>query len=139
MKMTVICLPGYTLDTKGSGSNEFVVRCLAGPPGKFSQLKEFKPVACQSLPVIKHGLPALMKYPHYGNSATYTCNEGYTLSGKAKTVGTFQAPCEKTCEFKIEPMKKWASSPWKTNLVHVPWLMPLEDDPALFVQEMAMM
>ena len=33
-------------------------------------------------------------------------------------------------------MKKWASSPWETDIVHVPWLMPLEDDPALFVQEM---
>ena len=33
-------------------------------------------------------------------------------------------------------MKKWASSPWETDIVHVPWLMPLEDDSALFVQEM---
>ena len=32
-------------------------------------------------------------------------------------------------------MKKWASSPWETNLVHVPWLMPLKDDSALSVQE----
>ena len=33
-------------------------------------------------------------------------------------------------------LKKWASSPWETNLVHVPGLMPLNDDSALFVQEM---
>ena len=33
-------------------------------------------------------------------------------------------------------MMKWASSPWETNIVHVPWLMPQEDDSVFFVQEM---
>ena len=30
------------------------------------------------------------------------------------------------------------SSHWETNLVHIPWLMPLKDDSSLFVQEMVM-
>ena len=33
-------------------------------------------------------------------------------------------------------VKKWASSPWETNLVHVPGLAPLKADSALFAQEM---
>ena len=39
---------------------------------------------------------------------------------------------------KLVLMKNWASSPWETNLVHAPGLMPLKDDSALFAQEMVM-
>ena len=35
-------------------------------------------------------------------------------------------------------MKIWANSPWETNLVHVPGLTPMKDDPALFALEMVM-
>ena len=58
------------------------------------------------------------------------------LQLKDKYVKLFFTPVTEFAGEELALMKKWASSPWETNLVHVPGLMPLTDDSALLVQEM---
>merc|ERR550514_1473080 len=55
---------------------------------------------------------------------------------KDKHVKLFFAPVTEFEGEELALMKKWASSPWETNLVHVPGLAPLKADSALFAQEM---
>jgi hypothetical protein len=58
------------------------------------------------------------------------------LQLKDKHVKLFFAPVTEFAGEELELMKKWASSPWETNLVHVPGLAPLKSDSALFAQKM---
>merc|ERR1719213_953733 len=54
---------------------------------------------------------------------------------KDKHIKLFFAP---VTEFKGEEMKlmqKWASSPWETHLVHIPGLLALKADEAVFAQK----
>jgi len=55
---------------------------------------------------------------------------------KDKHVKLFFAPVTEFAGEELALMKKWASSPWETNLVHVPGLAPLKADSALFAQQM---
>merc|ERR1719265_1159390 len=55
---------------------------------------------------------------------------------KDKHVKLFFSPVTEFEGEELALMKKWASSPWETNLVHVPGLAPLKADSALFAQEM---
>ena len=48
----------------------------------------------------------------------------------------FFSPATEFAGEKLALVKKWACAPWETNLAHAPWLMPLNDDSALSVQEM---
>merc|ERR1719454_130611 len=58
------------------------------------------------------------------------------LQLKDKHVKLFFAPVTEFQGEELALMKKWASSPWETNLVHVPGLLPLKADSALFAQAM---
>jgi len=58
------------------------------------------------------------------------------LQLKDKHVKLFFSPVTAFAGEELALMKKWASSPWETNLVHVPGLAPMKADPALFRQEM---
>merc|ERR1719181_1925336 len=58
------------------------------------------------------------------------------LQLKDKHVKLFFAPVTEFAGEELKLMKKWASSPWPTNLVHVPGLAPLKADSALFAQKM---
>jgi hypothetical protein len=58
------------------------------------------------------------------------------LQLKDKHVKLFFSPVTEFEGEELALMKKWASSPWETNLVHVPGLAPLKADSALFAQEM---
>jgi len=58
------------------------------------------------------------------------------LQLKDKHVKLFFSPVTEFAGEELALMKKWASSPWETNLVHVPGLAPLKADSALFQQEM---
>ena len=60
------------------------------------------------------------------------------LQLKGKRVKLFLSPVMEFAEKELALVKKWASSPWETNLVHVPGLIPLKDDSALFALEMVM-
>merc|ERR1719238_2330692 len=55
---------------------------------------------------------------------------------KDKHTKLFFAPVTAFAGEELKLMKKWASSPWETNLVHVPGLAPLKADPVLFAQKM---
>jgi hypothetical protein len=55
---------------------------------------------------------------------------------KDKHVKLFFSPVTEFAGEELALMKKWASSPWETNLVHVPGLAPLKADSALFAQKM---
>merc|ERR1719240_2567188 len=55
---------------------------------------------------------------------------------KDKHVKLFFAPVTEFEGEELALMKKWASSPWETNLVHIPGLAPLKADSALFQQKM---
>merc|ERR1719460_1196569 len=58
------------------------------------------------------------------------------LQLKDKHVKLFFAPVMEFAGEELALMKKWASKPWETNLVHVPGLAPLKADSALFAQKM---
>merc|ERR1719310_1384220 len=58
------------------------------------------------------------------------------LQLKDKHVKLFFSPVTEFAGEELRLMKKWASSPWETNLVHVPGLAPLKADSALFAQKM---
>merc|ERR1719240_2224300 len=58
------------------------------------------------------------------------------LQLKDKHVKLFFAPVTEFAGEELKLMKKWASSPWETNLVHIPGLAPLKADAALFRQEL---
>merc|ERR1719327_168254 len=58
------------------------------------------------------------------------------LQLKDKHVKLFFSPVTEYEGEELALMKKWASSPWETNLVHVPGLAPLKADSALFRQKM---
>merc|ERR1719240_2530069 len=58
------------------------------------------------------------------------------LQLKDKHVKLFFSPVTEFAGEELALMKKWASSPWETNLVHVPGLAPLKSDSALFQQKM---
>jgi len=58
------------------------------------------------------------------------------LQLKDKHVKLFFSPVTEFAGEELALMKKWASSPWETNLVHVPGLAPLKADSALFQQKM---
>merc|ERR1719327_768515 len=54
---------------------------------------------------------------------------------KDKHVKLFFMPVTEFKGEELNLMKKWASSPWETNLVHVPGLEVLEADSAVFAQK----
>merc|ERR1719181_986969 len=58
------------------------------------------------------------------------------LQLKDKHVKLFFSPVTEFAGEELALMKKWASSPWETNLVHVPGLAPMKADAALFQQKM---
>merc|ERR1719199_1970488 len=64
--------------------------------------------------------------------------KGFTNMAQAFTMAEklFLAPVTEFAGEELRLMKKWASSPWPTNLVHVPGLAPLKADSALFAQKM---
>merc|ERR1719321_1983189 len=54
---------------------------------------------------------------------------------KDKHIKLFFVPVTDFKGDSLARMKKWASQPWETHLVHVPGLAPLEADEAVFVQK----
>merc|ERR1719359_2223516 len=54
---------------------------------------------------------------------------------KDKHVQLFFMPVTEFEGEELALMKKWASQPWETNLVHVPGLEVLEADAAVFAQK----
>merc|ERR1719316_1719662 len=54
---------------------------------------------------------------------------------KDKHVKLFFAPITNFRGDEMKLMKKWASSPWPTHLVHIPGLLPLQADEKLFAQK----
>merc|ERR1719182_1229889 len=58
------------------------------------------------------------------------------LQLKDKHTKLFFAPVTEFKGKELKLMKKWASQPWATNLVHVPGLEPLKADEAVFAQTM---
>merc|ERR1719453_2675039 len=54
---------------------------------------------------------------------------------KDKHVKLFFAPVIEFSGPELDLMKKWASDPWETHLVHVPGLLPLEADEDVFAQK----
>merc|ERR1719213_1038868 len=54
---------------------------------------------------------------------------------KDKHVKLFFAPITKFKGDEMKLMKKWASSPWPTHIVHIPGLQPLAADEGIFVHK----
>jgi hypothetical protein len=54
---------------------------------------------------------------------------------KDKNIKLFFAPVTEAKGKEVELMKRWASQPWESHLVHVPGLMPLKADPEVFAQQ----
>merc|ERR1740133_449329 len=57
------------------------------------------------------------------------------LQLKDKHVKLFFSPITEFAGEELALMKKWASSPWETNLVHVPGLSPLDPDQNVWSQK----
>merc|ERR1719331_3140718 len=58
------------------------------------------------------------------------------LQLKDKHTKLFFVPVTEFKGKELKLMKKWASRPWATNLVHVPGLAPLKADEGVFAQRM---
>lgn len=54
---------------------------------------------------------------------------------KDKSVKLFFAPVTEAKGQEVDLMKKWASQPWQSHLVHVPGLMPLKADGSVFASK----
>ena len=63
-----------------------------------------------------------------------TCEKVMQL--KYKHANCFVSPVAEFAGTELALMKQWASSPWETNIVHVPGIRPLNADPALVAQMM---
>jgi hypothetical protein len=53
---------------------------------------------------------------------------------KEKGTKLFFAPVNDADGDEVDLMRKWASQPWETHLVHIPGVLPLKADPEVFVQ-----
>merc|ERR1719392_547505 len=71
-----------------------------------------------------------------GKPSFYFQTNEKVLQLKDKHVKLFFSPVTEFAGEELKLMKKWASKPWETNLVHVPGLAPLKADSALFRQKM---
>merc|ERR1719392_422676 len=71
-----------------------------------------------------------------GKPSFYFQTNEKVLQLKDKHVKLFFSPVTEFAGEELKVMKKWASKPWETNLVHVPGLAPLKADSALFRQKM---
>jgi len=71
-----------------------------------------------------------------GKPSFYFQTNEKVLQLKDKHVKLFFSPVTEFVGEELKLMKKWASKPWETNLVHVPGLAPLKADSALFRQKM---
>jgi len=74
--------------------------------------------------VITDGKPTLL----------YETNEK-VIELKDKAVKLFFAPITEANGKEVQLMKRWASQPWESHLVHVPGLMPLKADGGVFAQK----
>jgi hypothetical protein len=89
------CDKGYTLDGSPYGTsdnnNNFEIRCEA--TGQYQETPACIPVVCGELPnVMYSSYPSgEMKYPQ---KASYTCDIGYTTTGKSDGTKSFSVQCE---------------------------------------------
>merc|ERR1719421_415212 len=83
----------------------------------------------------KRAMSAVLTLTDGKPSFKFQTNEK-VLQLKDKHVKLFFSPVTEFAGEELALMKKWASDPWETNLVHVPGLAPLKADSALFRQKM---
>jgi len=76
--VTYTCEKGYSLDSKAGGATSFEVKC--SKDGKKSEMQTCKPVECGKVP--SHDFATVEdKVYVFGQQATVTCEEGYSLDG----------------------------------------------------------
>jgi len=106
------CHEGFTLDGKRDSETKFAVKCLKS--GKFSKAKSCLPKICGA-PSKKinalHATTANEGKIAYPRVTEVTCNDGYTVDGKANGKSSFIVKCESDGQFseydkdECEPVK----------------------------------
>jgi len=87
----VSCHAGYTLDASPYGSSTYMVSC--GLDGQFTSMPPCEPVQCGSASSTTAATAESGSF-HFGQKATWTCNDGYTTSGTPTGRTTFQKECQ---------------------------------------------
>eukprot|EP00929_Paragymnodinium_shiwhaense_P017573 TRINITY_DN126_c0_g1_i2.p1 TRINITY_DN126_c0_g1~~TRINITY_DN126_c0_g1_i2.p1 ORF type:complete len:3378 (+),score=908.37 TRINITY_DN126_c0_g1_i2:86-10135(+) len=86
------CDEGYTLDASPDGDKTFTIGCLADK--SFEQQTRFcLPVACGQSPAVEEATYDVEAKWVFPQKVPYTCNEGYTLDGKAQGTKAFSMEC----------------------------------------------
>mmetsp|Transcript_8338 Transcript_8338/g.20592 ORF Transcript_8338/g.20592 Transcript_8338/m.20592 type:complete len:3882 (-) Transcript_8338:103-11748(-) len=90
------CKEGFTVDGSATGSRVFTSRCLGD--GSFSEVPPCMPVLCGQPPNIAF-TTVNDSVKIYGDTAQFTCAEGYTLSGESDGDTQFELRCSAAGEF----------------------------------------
>jgi hypothetical protein len=100
------CLTGYTLDGQPGGKTYFHTSCTAH--GTFTHGKmgckiiKCGPVPSLSFTTVKHLSTEARDDQHYGDTASYKCMKGYTLTGGPDGPNEFTLTCHLDGEFSLE-------------------------------------
>jgi len=85
------CKEGYTTTGHAEGVTTFKVSCTADVV--LTEPGSCLPVECGEVPEIANSVPSESKVLVYQDVATVACSEGYTTTGKAKGVNSFDFKC----------------------------------------------
>ena len=85
------CITGYSLDGKFDGEIAFFVECQAD--GETTKPKTCKPVECGEVKSVEHATVDATSLV-FEEEATYTCTEGYTVTGSHVGSNEFVVSCE---------------------------------------------
>jgi len=90
------CEVGYTLTGTATGTDSFTTSCTS--EGIITDPMECKPISCGKPPFVPF-TSAPADPLTFDMEATYTCKEGYTLTGEAGGETEFRSKCESDGEF----------------------------------------
>jgi hypothetical protein len=93
VSLLYVCQPGYTVDGKGSGMQQFRTTCEADK--KFSALESCTAITCENLPTVKNAA-ATGGAVTFNETVEFECGTGYSTDGTADGDKTFTVTCQST-------------------------------------------
>jgi CUB/sushi domain-containing protein len=92
-----LCGYGYTLDGTVGGEVSFDITCQADRT--YTEIKQCLPISCGSIVTVDKATPSSSAELRFGENVTYTCDEGYTMTGHPSASTTFNVACLATGQF----------------------------------------
>merc|ERR1719443_2106044 len=87
------CWNGYTLNGEAGGPKLFDIKCAAD--GEFEEVeKHCRKITCGRPPSHKKSTRATERSIFFGESATYHCDDGYTIDGSGSSTGVYVGVCK---------------------------------------------